>query len=219
VPAERSGLSVASAAEEGKGTDVAVEKGFRRLCRYAFMNRASECGTSMKNTWIFCRTPPIAPIASPKILRRDKPPLAGTGWLLVRKVARGAARRNHGLVLRHGAGVGDVQPDPIPSGWKYAGPSAQRHQYGTFPDAHCPWRSGRTAHPGLRRRSVSVRKVPSFQPARFGELIEGDDGHQNQADDDLLDIRVYVHQHEAVNEHPDQHRADHRAEDRADAAK
>lgn len=32
------------------------------------------------------------------------------------------------------------------------------------------------------------RDVLLFQPARFGELIEGDDDHQNQTDDNLLDI-------------------------------
>jgi hypothetical protein len=40
----------------------------------------------------------------------------------------------------------------------------------------------------LFSRQWGQRDVLLFQPARFGELIEGDDDHQNQTDDDLLDI-------------------------------
>jgi hypothetical protein len=129
------------------------------------------------------------------------------------RLARGIARRNrrprHTLVMSDLTG--------FPAG-KYADPIAEQRTYRAVRKHITHGEPGRTAYPARRRRSVSVCRVPSFQPSRFGELIEGDDGHQDEANDDLLDIRVHVHQHEAVDQHADQHRADDRAEDRADPA-
>ena len=80
---------------------------------------------------------------------------------------------------------------------------------------------GRSVSPHLTRLGRAVFRSTRdglFQPARFRELVEGDDGDQDQPDGDLLDVGVDVHQHQSVDQQADQNRADHRAEDRADAA-
>src|ERR1700722_547275 len=65
---------------------------------------------------------------------------------------------------------------------------------------------------------TATRRLLGRPLPRFRESIEGDGEHNDDADDDLLNIRRNVHQHEAVEQDADQHGADDRAEDRADAA-
>jgi hypothetical protein len=53
-------------AEEGEARDMTIKERLGRLARNAFTKQASDCARSRQKKWIFWRTPPITPTASPK---------------------------------------------------------------------------------------------------------------------------------------------------------
>jgi hypothetical protein len=81
------------------------------------------------------------------------------------------------------------------------------HRFCSFPGTSCQatisqsLRDGRRTPNAERQTPNAKRQTPnaSRDPlARFGESIEGDGEDDNDADNDLLDVRRYVHQHETV---------------------
>src|SRR5579863_6193131 len=71
---------------------------------------------------------------------------------------------------------------------------------------------------GNPRDSVKPDRALGLPSPGLGESVEGDRQHDDDADDDLLDVGRDFQQDEAVEQHADEDRADHGAEDRADAA-
>src|SRR5664280_1806751 len=53
-------------AEQRKRRDMAIEEGLGRLTRIGLHETGVRLRRSMQKKWIFCRTPPITPTASPK---------------------------------------------------------------------------------------------------------------------------------------------------------
>ena len=59
-----------------------------------------------------------------------------------------------------------------------------------------------------RRSAISVLAAP-----RLGKRITSDSQHDDDADDDLLDVGVNIHEDQTVEQHADQQAADNRAKD------
>ena len=91
-------------------------------------------------------------------------------------------------------------------------------------DASVPAAANTTEiRPGLRLDFQSFHSgahpASGAASAGFCESVERHGQNDNHSNDDLLDVRRHVQDHEPVQQHPDQQRSDHRAKDRADPAK